>query len=111
VLPLLFFFLAVNAISKNTQLQDCLRIQIRVDCLQVDEAATEKFMKSRRDDQQRALKLLRSNSAFSDLTVIEAPLLDLEVRGVPALQYFGNQVWKEGIRAPHEGVEEHDKEL
>jgi arsenite/tail-anchored protein-transporting ATPase len=69
----------------------------------VDESASEKFLRSRRDDQQRALNILRSNSALSDLTVIEAPLLDLEVRGVPALQYFGSQVWKEGTRAPHEG--------
>lgn len=26
--------------------------------------------------------------------VIEAPLFDLEVRGIPALTYFGQQVWK-----------------
>ena len=26
--------------------------------------------------------------------VVEAPLFDLEVRGIPALQYFGQQVWK-----------------
>ena len=29
-----------------------------------------------------------------ELQVTEAPLVDLEVRGVPALQYFGSQVWK-----------------
>jgi hypothetical protein len=28
------------------------------------------------------------------LQVIYGPLLDLEVRGVPALQYFGGVVWK-----------------
>lgn len=29
----------------------------------------------------------------SELDIIEAPLFDLEVRGVPALQYFGSRVW------------------
>ena len=29
-----------------------------------------------------------------DLQVMEAPLFDLEIRGVPALQYFGEQVWR-----------------
>lgn len=28
------------------------------------------------------------------LEVVEGPLVDLEVRGVPALQYFGNRVWQ-----------------
>ena len=28
-----------------------------------------------------------------ELDIIEAPLFDLEVRGVPALQYFGDKVW------------------
>ena len=27
------------------------------------------------------------------LDIIQAPLFDLEVRGVPALQYFGSKVW------------------
>lgn len=28
-----------------------------------------------------------------ELDIVEAPLFDLEVRGVPALQYFGSRVW------------------
>lgn len=63
------------------------------DGLQVDDDATEKFLKSRRQDQQRALQFVRENADLRDLTVREAPLLDLEVRGVPALQYFGNIAW------------------
>ena len=31
--------------------------------------------------------------ACRELDVMEAPLFDLEVRGVPALQYFGSRVW------------------
>lgn len=61
--------------------------------MQVDDEATEKFMQSRRQDQQRALQFIRENPDLQDLTIKEAPLLDLEVRGVPALQYFGNIVW------------------
>jgi arsenite/tail-anchored protein-transporting ATPase len=51
----------------------------------------------RRADQQRALKLLREDEGLKTLKVIEAPLLDLEVRGVPALRYFGDQVWKDVV--------------
>lgn len=29
-----------------------------------------------------------------ELELTKGPLVDLEVRGVPALQYFGSQVWK-----------------
>jgi hypothetical protein len=28
---------------------------------------------------------------------IRAPLVDLEVRGVPALQYFGNVIWTDDV--------------
>jgi Anion-transporting ATPase len=63
--------------------------------LQVDEAATEAFLKSRRQDQQRALAFINEDEAFQDLRIIQAPLLDLEVIGVPALQYFGGQVWRD----------------
>ena len=30
---------------------------------------------------------------YRQLDIIQAPLFDLEVRGVPALQYFGSKVW------------------
>jgi arsenite-transporting ATPase len=55
--------------------------------------ATEKFLQRRRADQRRALELLRHDPELARLQVIEAPLLDLEVRGAPALQYFGGIVW------------------
>lgn len=72
--------------------------------LQVDEDAAESFMKNRRTDQQRALKFVQEDPQLQDLNVIQAPLLDLEVMGLPALQYFGSLVWKdddeEGSNAP-----------
>ena len=58
-------------------------------------------MHIRRSDQQRALDRLRSDQDLQSLTLIEAPLLDLEVRGVPALTYFGSQVWHDGVLPPH----------
>lgn len=33
----------------------------------------------------------------TDLHHIRAPLVDLEVRGVPALQYFGNVIWQDEV--------------
>lgn len=60
----------------------------------VQESASQKFLQARRADQQRAMAMVQSDSGLSQLQLIEGPLFDLEVRGVPALQYFGNVVWK-----------------
>lgn len=60
----------------------------------VQDGATASFLASRRKDQQRALQRLREDPELRLLEVIEAPLIDLEVRGVPALTYFGGLVWK-----------------
>ena len=60
----------------------------------VDKGATDKFLAMRRKDQQRALEMLRSLPALRDLQVTEAKLADLEIVGVPALKYFGDQVWQ-----------------
>ncbi|EIE22947.1 ArsAB family transporter: arsenite [Coccomyxa subellipsoidea C-169] len=59
----------------------------------LNENATEQFMATRRREQQRALQKLREDPGLGELDIIEAPLFDLEVRGVPALQYFGSRVW------------------
>lgn len=59
--------------------------------------ATDKFLTARRADQARALQHLREDAGpdgLASLQLITGPLCDLEVRGVPALQYFGNVVWK-----------------
>ena len=42
--------------------------------------------------------------ACRELEIILSPLVELEVRGLPALQYFGQQVWQQravGQEAPH----------
>jgi len=56
--------------------------------------ATERLLATRRADQQRALTHMREDPGLRELQVIQGPLIDLEVRGVPALMYYGNQVWK-----------------
>jgi arsenite/tail-anchored protein-transporting ATPase len=59
------------------------------------EGAGEAYLSRRRADQRRALERVAADKeGLGSLQVVEAPLLDLEVRGVPALQYFGNVVWK-----------------
>lgn len=45
-------------------------------------------------DQKRALSMIQSDSELSSLTLVEAPLVDVEIRGVPALQFLGDIVWK-----------------
>lgn len=45
-------------------------------------------------DQTRALDMIRSDPELSGLTMIQAPLVDVEIRGVPALQFLGDIVWR-----------------
>lgn len=45
-------------------------------------------------DQLRALDLIRNDPELSSLLVIEAPLVDVEIRGVPALKFLGDIIWK-----------------
>lgn len=42
----------------------------------------------------RALDMIKSDTELSDLTLIQAPLVDMEIRGVPALKFLGDIVWK-----------------
>ena len=86
----------------------------------VQQAAAQNFLDQRRKDQSKALQLLHdspslrcvlvvtislsawqitalhndlSKAMCRELELTEGPLVDLEVRGVPALQYFGRQIW------------------
>lgn len=45
-------------------------------------------------DQMRALDMIRGDPELSSLTLIQAPLVDVEIRGVPALKFMGDIVWK-----------------
>lgn len=56
--------------------------------------AYARFCDTKRKDQQRARQLIRDDTqGLSSLQQVEAPLFDLEIRGVPALRFFGDQVW------------------
>mmetsp|Transcript_34179 Transcript_34179/g.65299 ORF Transcript_34179/g.65299 Transcript_34179/m.65299 type:complete len:449 (+) Transcript_34179:123-1469(+) len=57
--------------------------------------AYARFCDSKRKDQLRALHLMKEDAqGLQTLKQVEAPLFDLEIRGVPALRFFGDQVWK-----------------
>lgn len=45
-------------------------------------------------DQTRAISMIESDPELSSLSVVQAPLVDVEIRGVPALQFLGDIVWK-----------------
>ncbi|GMN51045.1 hypothetical protein TIFTF001_020206 [Ficus carica] len=53
-----------------------------------------KFCAIKRKDQMRALDMIRSDPELSNLTLIQAPLVDVEIRGVPALKFMGDIIWK-----------------
>lgn len=55
------------------------------------------FLKLRLKDQAAALHLLDTDPALKDLTHVRAPLVDVEVRGLPALQYFAGVVWQDDV--------------
>ena len=45
-------------------------------------------------DQLRSLDMIRDDPELSNLAVIQAPLVDVEIRGVPALKFLGDIIWK-----------------
>ena len=55
------------------------------------------YLRLKLKDQARALGMLSEDAALAGLRQLRAPLLDLEVRGLPALQYFGGMVWRDAI--------------
>lgn len=42
----------------------------------------------------RALDIIKSDSELMGLNLMQAPLVDVEIRGVPALRFLGDIVWK-----------------
>ena len=57
----------------------------------------EAYLKNKFRDQDRALQMIGEDPALKKLRLLNSPMVDLEVRGVPALQYFGSVVWNEAI--------------
>jgi hypothetical protein len=52
------------------------------------------YRKQTFQDQTRALDVIRSDPELSSLLMIQAPLVDVEIRGVPALKFLGDIIWK-----------------
>ena len=48
---------------------------------------------------------------LGDLQVIEAPIVDIEVRGVPALRYFAEKSWKRPLAEMEKEVKERVGEI
>ncbi|KAK7279630.1 hypothetical protein RJT34_24685 [Clitoria ternatea] len=53
-----------------------------------------KFCAVKRKDQMRALDIIQNDPELSSLALIQAPLVDVEIRGVPALRFLGDIIWK-----------------
>jgi len=45
-------------------------------------------------EQTRVLGLIQNDTELSGLKLIQSPLLDAEIRGVPALKFMGDLIWK-----------------
>ncbi|KAM7263927.1 hypothetical protein ACFE04_001610 [Oxalis oulophora] len=88
----------VMAVSESSRLHASLKKEnVPVKRLIVNQilppsASDCKFCTMRRKDQMRALDMVRNDSELSSLTLIEAPLVDVEIRGVPALKFMGDIV-------------------
>ncbi|KAK6142003.1 hypothetical protein DH2020_016219 [Rehmannia glutinosa] len=54
----------------------------------------EKVPVQRLIDQMRALDMIQKDSELAKLKLIESPLIDVEIRGVPALKFMGDVVWR-----------------
>ena len=55
------------------------------------------YLRLKLKDQARALDMISGDAQLADLRQLRAPLVDLEVRGLPALQYFGGMVWQHAL--------------
>ncbi|KAK1357426.1 ATPase ARSA1 [Heracleum sosnowskyi] len=90
----------VMAISESSRLHSSLKKEkVPVQRLIVNQilppSATDcKFCATRRKDQMRALEMIRSDPELASLMVMKAELTDVEIRGVPALKFFGDMIWK-----------------
>ena len=42
----------------------------------------------------RALEIIQNDPGLGSLRLVQAPLVDVEIRGVPALKFMGDMVWR-----------------
>ncbi|CAL5209196.1 unnamed protein product [Lathyrus oleraceus] len=90
----------VMAVSESSRLSASLKKEsVPVKRLIVNQilppsASDCKFCAMKRKDQTRALDMIQSDPELSTLSMIQAPLVDVEIRGVPALKFLGDIIWK-----------------
>ncbi|KAI3843234.1 hypothetical protein MKW92_010466 [Papaver armeniacum] len=90
----------VMAISESSRLHASLEKEnVPVKRLIVNQvlpasASDCKFCAMKRKDQKRALDMIEKDPELSGLRLVQAPLVDVEIRGVPALTFMGGIVWK-----------------
>ncbi|XAR59722.1 Arsenite-transporting ATPase [Bertholletia excelsa] len=53
-----------------------------------------KFCAMKRKDQKRALDMIGDDPVLRNLTLIQSPLVDVEIRGVAALKFMGDMIWR-----------------
>ncbi|XP_042414085.1 ATPase GET3B-like isoform X2 [Zingiber officinale] len=92
--------LKVMAVSESSRLRASLKKEnVPVKRLVVNQvlppsAVDCKFCAMKRKDQMRALEMIYNDPELLGLKLIQAPLVDVEIRGVPALRFMGDIVWK-----------------
>ncbi|PIN18131.1 putative arsenite-translocating ATPase [Handroanthus impetiginosus] len=90
----------VMALSESSRLCVSLRKEkvpvqrLIVNQLLPPSASDCKFCAMKRKDQTRALDMIKKDSALAKLKLIESPMFDVEIRGVPALKFMGDIVWR-----------------
>jgi arsenite-transporting ATPase len=89
----------VMAVSESSRLQQSLQKEgVPVKRLIINQilppsSSDCKFCAIKRKDQKRAMDMVAQYPNLRALQVIESPLFDLEIRGVPALKFMGDIVW------------------
>ncbi|XP_057456110.1 ATPase GET3B-like [Lotus japonicus] len=89
----------VMAISESSRLHASLKKEkVPVKRLVINQvlphASDCKFCSMKRKDQMRAIETIHNDSELSGLRLCEAPLVDMEIRGVPALKFMGDMLWR-----------------
>lgn len=80
-----FFFSIVVVIHENHDPKNAALYEL---CIYL------KYVSVMIQDQMRAIDMIRNDPELANLRIIEAALVDLEIRGVPALKFMGDIVWR-----------------
>jgi hypothetical protein len=70
----------------------------------ITESTGEAYLRMKLKDQAASIARIEGDPALAGLRCLLAPLEDLELRGVAALDYFGGLVWQEAFREMADGA-------